>query len=79
VRVEGNRVEHWLNGSKVVEYELGSAAWEELVRQSKFASMPAYGRAEKGRIALQDHGDRVEYRNVKVRVLGQAGVDGGRR
>jgi hypothetical protein len=67
--VKGGRVEHWLNGEKVVEYELGSAAWEELVKKSKFAEMPRYGREPKGHIALQDHGDRVEYRNIKIRPL----------
>ena len=77
VLVRENHVEHWLNGSKVVEYELLSPEWEELVRASKFGAMPAYGRAREGRIALQDHGDRVEYRNVKVRELG-ADASGGR-
>jgi hypothetical protein len=67
--VRGNRVEHWLNGVKVVEYELGSDEWAELVVDSKFVEWPAYGQAERGHIGLQDHGDRVWYRNVKVREL----------
>lgn len=67
--VNGNRVEHWLNGVKVVEYELGSPEWETRVRASKFATMPLYGRAPRGHIGLQDHGDRVEFRNIRVRVL----------
>lgn len=69
ILVRGNHVEHWLNGVKVVEYELGSPAWEALVRDSKFARMPLYGRAAEGHIGLQDHGDRVEFRNIRVRVL----------
>ena len=67
--VRGNHVEHWLNGTKVVEYELGSPDWEARVRNSKFKQWPGYGRAASGHIALQDHGDRVAYRNIKVRTL----------
>ena len=67
--VNGSHVEHWLNGVKVVEYELGSADWQARVRASKFASMPLYGRAPQGHIGLQDHGDRIEFRNIRVRVL----------
>lgn len=67
--VNGAHVEHWLNGVKVVEYELGSSEWEARVRASKFASMPLYGRAAEGHIGLQDHGDRVEFRNIRIRVL----------
>lgn len=69
--VQGAHVEHWLNGVKVVEYELWSPEWEELVKNSKFVEWPAYGRAKRGHIALQDHGDRVAYRNIKIRVLGE--------
>jgi hypothetical protein len=67
--VQGKRVEHWLNGTRIVEYELGSPDWEDRVRKSKFASMPRYGREPAGHIALQDHGDWVAYRNIKIRVL----------
>lgn len=65
--VKGAHVEHGLNGKKLLEYELWSPEWKALVAASKFASMPEYGLAKKGRIALQDHGDHVEFRNVKVR------------
>lgn len=67
--MQGNHVEHWLNGQKVVEYELQSDAWKEKVAASKFGEMPGYGQASAGYIALQNHGDKVWYRNVKVRPL----------
>ncbi|TAE50559.1 MAG: DUF1080 domain-containing protein [Bacteroidetes bacterium] len=69
ILVNRGHVEHWLNGYKVVEYELGSPEWEALFQKSKFAQMPAYARAKKGHIALQDHGDRVSFRNIKIREL----------
>jgi hypothetical protein len=65
--VDGTHVEHWLNGEKIVEYELGSADWEERVADSKFAEWPGYGRAPRGHIVLQDHGDWVAYRNIRIR------------
>lgn len=67
--VNGAHVEHWLNGVQVVEYELWSPEWEAKVAASKFAEWPGYGRARSGLIALQDHGDRVAYRNIRIRVL----------
>jgi hypothetical protein len=67
--VRGNQVEHWLNGTKVVEYELGSPDWEAKVKATKFKQWPGYGRAASGHIALQDHGDRVAYRDIKIRTL----------
>lgn len=65
--VIGSRVEHWLNGEMVVAYDLWTDEWKASVAASKFAKMPNYGKPKKGRIAFQDHGDRVEFRNVKVR------------
>jgi len=67
--VKGHHVEHWLNGVKVVEYELLSPEWEAKVKASKFAPHPRYGRNATGYIGLQDHGDRVAYRNIKIRAL----------
>ena len=67
--LRGSYVEHWLNGTKVVEYELGSDEWAALVADSKFVEWPAYGQAARGHIGLQDHGDRVWYQDIKVRVL----------
>ncbi|MGH7713034.1 MAG: 3-keto-disaccharide hydrolase [Gemmatimonadaceae bacterium] len=67
--VRGAHVEHWLNGQKVVEYELWSPQWEALVKASKFAAWPGYGRSKRGHIALQDHGDWVAFRNIRIREL----------
>lgn len=67
--VNKGHVEHWLNGKKVVEYQFGSPEWEAMVKASKFANMPGYGRIKKGHIALQDHGDKVWYKNIKIRQL----------
>jgi hypothetical protein len=69
VLVNGNHVEHWLNGTKVVEYELGSPDWEAKVQASKFRSWKGFGRSPRGFIALQAHGDTVSFRNVRIRVL----------
>jgi len=52
-----------------VEYELWSPDWESRVKQSKFVEWPEYGRAKRGHIALQDHGDSVSYRSIRIRVL----------
>jgi hypothetical protein len=67
--VQGSHVEHWLNGEKVVEYEIGSDEWNERIRKSKFKAWAKFGKNAKGHIDLQDHGDRVEYRNIKIRPL----------
>jgi 3-keto-disaccharide hydrolase len=69
IRIVGNHVEHHLNGHKLLEYELGSEAWQALVDASKFKDMPGYGKSPVGHIALQDHGDKVYYRNLKIRRL----------
>ncbi len=71
--VRGSHVEHWMNGRRVVSYELGSPEWAEKVANSKFSQWPAYGQATSGHIGLQDHGDPVWYRNMKVRELGGEG------
>lgn len=67
--VDGNHVEHWLNGEKLLEYDLGSEDWNQRVAASKFKDKPLFAKAPKGRICLQDHSDRIEYRNLKIRPL----------
>jgi len=63
------KVEHWLNGVKVVEYEMYTDKWLEMIKASKFKDMKGFGLAAKGKIALQDHGDKVWYRNIKIKPL----------
>ena len=65
----GAHVEHWLNGTKVVEYELWSPAWKAGVAGAKFREWPTYGRATRGRIGLQDHGDVVSFRSIRIREI----------
>jgi hypothetical protein len=67
VLVKGNRVEHWLNGVKVLEYECGSEAVKAAVAASKFKTTTGFGNKMKGHILLQDHHSEVWFRNIKVR------------
>jgi hypothetical protein len=68
--VRGPHVEHWLNGQKLLEYELWSPDWEAKVKASKFSDWPNYGRAKKGHIAVQgDHAGTLTLRNVRIREL----------
>jgi hypothetical protein len=67
--VEGNRVQHWLNGVKVVEFERGGPELKALIAKSKFKNTAGFGEVAKGHILLQDHPGEVAFRNIKIRPL----------
>ena len=69
ILVDGAHVEHWMNGEKIVEYELWSDDWNQRVAKSKHKVRPKFGTFKKGPICLQDHSDRIEFRDIKIRVL----------
>jgi len=67
--VNGNHVEHWLNGDKIVEYEIGSPEMSKLLKESKFSNNPGYGTSTDGLIMFQHHGQKVWFKNIMVRRL----------
>ncbi|HET7217150.1 MAG TPA: DUF6807 family protein [Vicinamibacterales bacterium] len=69
----GRTVEHYLNGTRVLQYELDSPALREAIAKSKFKDVARFGKLQMGHILLQDHGDRVWYRNIKIRTLAASG------
>jgi len=69
IRKQGQRVEHWLNGVQVLAYTYGGPEWRALVARSKFRDRAGYGTVEEGYFVLQDHGDKVWYRNIRARAL----------
>lgn len=66
---DGSRFEFWLNGKQTVSFDTSSDAWKALKAASKFSDMPDYGRLPEGHIGLQDHFDKVWFRNIKIREL----------
>ena len=69
VRIQDRRIQHWLNGVLIVDVVLYSDDWKQRLANSKFADWPNFARVPSGHIALQDHGDEVSYRNLKIRRL----------
>ena len=63
------KISHWQNGYKVVEFTMHTPAWEQMVQESKFKDWEGFGKAQKGHIALQDHNDKVWFKNIKIRKL----------
>lgn len=75
--VRGNRIEHWLNGRKVLDAEVGSEDWKERVSQSKFKDWSRFASLPTGRICLQDHGHEVWYRNIWIKTWPSGGATSG--
>ena len=67
--VNGADVEHYLNGIMVVKYNRSGQQWKDQVAASKYKDWPNFGEAESGNILLQDHGDQVFYKNIKIKEL----------
>jgi hypothetical protein len=71
--LNNNHLEHWLNGKKVVDCDLAGERWEKALADSKFNGWYDFGKHTQGHIALQDHGDKVWFRNVKIKALKSSG------
>jgi hypothetical protein len=73
VTVDGNKVEHRLNGKTVVSFVRGSPELKAIIAESKFKTIPGFGESARGRLLLQDHNDQIAFRHIKIRTL-PAGV-----
>ncbi len=69
IKMENGHLQHWLNGILVIDTQLWTEEWEERVAKSKFKVYPDFGRAKEGHIGLQDHGQQVWYRSIKIKEL----------
>jgi len=69
IKSDGSRVEHWMNGEKVLEFERWTPGWYEMLRNSKFRCHNEFGALQRGHIGLQDHSDIVKFRNIRIRNL----------
>lgn len=67
--VNGNHVEHWLNGEKLLEYDRNTPEWDVMVKNSKYRDWKNFGNATSGEILLQDHGNEVYFKNIKIKEL----------
>lgn len=66
---DGPKVEHWQNGEKILEYERWTPEWFDMIRNRKFNGHPEFGAMREGHLGLQDHGDVVKFRNIKIKEL----------
>jgi hypothetical protein len=66
---DNGRMEFWLNGTKGVEFTMHNEEWKAMIAKSKFKEWKDFGRFRSGKIALQDHGDRVSFKNIKIKKL----------
>ncbi len=69
IMLNGNHIQHWLNGDKTNELTIGSPPWDTLVGRSKFSGYPNFGRIPEGHIGLQDHGHLIKFKNIKIKPL----------
>lgn len=67
--LDGNQIQHWLNGTKVVQAEFKSDDWNKKVKNSKFSSWTKFGKNTSGHLCFQDHGNKVWFRNIKIRPI----------
>ncbi|HYG40521.1 MAG TPA: DUF1080 domain-containing protein [Cytophagales bacterium] len=69
IRIKDGKTQFWLNGQKTVEFEMWTDEWNELIADSKFKDWPGFAKYKKGHIGLQDHGDKVFFRNIRIREI----------